>query len=465
MQEKTLKEIAELIRKYDFEWSWYTDYPSAGFWKDDFQENNYKKALQWLVSKGENYPISLYFHFPFCPKRCYFCVCPSDITTEHKKVNNILKYQFKEIDMLNNFFNTNSFKPNIQLVHFGGGSPSFMNEEEIESLVEKMSLLADIGKLKEFSIEIDPRTIDKNKLVYYSKLGINRISFGIQDFDLKVQKAVNRVQSIQMVEELLSVRNLFKSVNFDLIYGMPFQTRASFRNTVNEIIRLSPDKISLNHMFYKPELLKHQKLMVSSAIPNFDENTMIFLDSVQRLSEEGYVRIGIDHFAKPTDILAIALKNKTLGRSPMGHTHVSEDSIGIGPWAMGRIANYYSQNNPTVSGYCDALDSGKFPVYRGYVLEKDDQIRRDIIKNIICFSSVHFTEIEEKYEINFKEYFKEELESLNFFVKEGMLEMYTERFNLTYLGRFFQRHICTCFDKLFKRKENYKHSRNISGKC
>ena len=467
MGKNSLKEIAELIEKYDFEWSWYSDYPPTGFWKNDFSEKDYKEALNSLILK-KNHPISLYFHFPFCPKRCFFCVCPSEITKETKNVDNFLKYQFKEIDLLMDFFDKRAFKPNIKLVHLGGGSPSFMNKEQITNLVQKMSLLVDINKLEEFSIEIDPRTVDKEKLVHYSELGINRISLGIQDFDDRVQKAVNRVQPKELIEELFSseIRSCFKSINFDLIYGMPLQTRESFKNTVEEVIKFSPDRISTGFMFYKPELLAHQRIMRPSEIPNFHEKTMMFLEAIQRFTEEGYVMIGIGHFTKPKDNLAIALKNRTMGRSQMGYTPgVSEDFIGFGPWAMGRILNYYYQNNHSVSDYCEVLNNGRFPVFRGYILSKDEMIRREVIREIICFSSVDYNKIEKKYGINFMDYFKEELKSLDFFVKEGMVEKSSDGFDLTYIGRFFQRHVCTCFDKLFKEKKKYRHSLHVSNRC
>lgn len=464
MEKLSPEEIVKLIEKYDFEWSWYSDYPPTGFWKNDFLVKDYKDALNKLVLK-KNHPLALYFHFPYCPKRCFFCVCANDLTNDSKKVDIYLKSQFKEIELIYDFFKKNDYKSNIKLIHLGGGSPSFMNESQIKSLIEKIELLVDINELQEFSIEVDPRTVNEEKLFYYSKLGINRISLGIQDFNPEVQGAINRVQSKEMVRELLSprVREAFKSINFDLIYGLPYQTRDSFKETIEEVIKFSPDRISTGFLFYNPGLLKHQQVMDSSKIPSFRDKNLMFIDAIKRFTEEGYVMIGIGHFAKPEDSLALAFKNKSLGRSQMGYTPgVAEDFIGFGPWAMGRILNYNYQNTHSVSEYMNLLDNEKFPVFRGYILNKDELIRRDVIKDIICFASLDYSKIEEKYGIIFKDYFEKELEKLDFFVREGMLIKKPNGFFLTDLGKFFQRHICTCFDKFFKGGEEYKHSREIS---
>lgn len=459
MTDKSIEEIATMMEKNNFEWSWYANHPNVGFWKEDFSDLKYREALDSLVTMGEDHVISLYFHFPFCPKQCWYCVCHTHITTNQEKINDMLMCQFKEIDMLNSFFESHSFKPNFKGLHLGGGSPSYMDKKQMQSVVKKINTLVTLDELKEFSIEVDPRVTSVDDLIYYSDLGVDRISFGIQDIDPNVQKSVNRNQPIEMAEKLLSVRHLFKSINFDLLYGLPSQTRTSFRKTIDEVIKFDPDKISLGYMCYRPDLVKHHRAMKDSEIPSFYESSLMFVETVDRLKKEGYLRIGIDHFAKERDPLGIALRNKTLGRAAMGHTNISEDLIGVGPWAMSRIGKYYSQNKAPYAGYSEGISKGEFSVFRGYILNKDDMIRRDVIRDIICFARLDYNEINSKYDIDFRSYFNEELKLLDSYVRDGMVKITSEGFILTPIGEFFKRHVCTCFDQLYRGKESYKFMR------
>lgn len=445
-----------LFNKYNERGSYYTAYPPSGLWLKGFSCNDYINALKEVFTKRTDIPLQLYVHFPFCKTQCWYCQCFQIVTNDRFKKRQMADYLLKELDLLFEFFVNNSITPNSQEIHLGGGSPSHMNIEEFDLLINKLQSYINIKELVEFAIEIDPRTVTKEKIKYYRDKGINRISFGIQDFNPNVQKAINRIQPIELIEELLVTRKLFKGVNFDLIYGLPLQTRESLKKTVDEVIRLSPDRIAFSILGYRPDVFKHNKLIKESDLPSFIETKLMWVDSYENFLEHGYERIGMDHFAKQDDELAKAKKDKKLFRNSMGYSPGRfHDNISLGPSGMTRLANYYFQNTYSLSDYCSDIDKRKFPIFRGYKLNDDDLIRRDIMNKLMTYYYLDFSNIEQKYNIDFTKYFREEINSLSDFVKEGILEISQDKITVTPLGNFFLRNICMVFDNLEK---DYKHN-------
>ena len=455
--ENTIKKInmdtmKKLLDKYDVSKAYmYGEYPHKNYWSRDFNETDYRNGLKELFSTQKNAPLLLYAHIPFCKRQCFYCTCRTFITKDYERVKNYLKNLYAEIDILRDFFYKNSVKPNFREIHIGGGSPTILYRKEFDELIEKLQGIVDIKNLDEFTIEIDPRVTGTDDLLYYHSKGINRISLGIQDFDLEVQKAVNRIQPYELTEKILAadIRKHFKSVNFDIICGLPKQTRETFRKTIDSVIKLSPDRICLLYLIAAPEFSIHQKLMKKSELPNVYERTLYFLEARETLINSGYVNIGVDHFAKPTDAVAIGLKNKTLFWNGLGYTPGRYHSIiGIGTSSAHRISDYYYAHNVyPLADYAASVTQGKFPIYRGYKLNNDDIIRRDIIHHLRTYFSVNFSEFEKKYNIIFKEYFREEKNKLAEFEKDGILMNSDTSINITEIGKNFAPLVCRAFDK------------------
>ncbi|OGL46313.1 MAG: oxygen-independent coproporphyrinogen III oxidase [Candidatus Schekmanbacteria bacterium RBG_16_38_10] len=446
-------EIINLINKYNVQGPYYTSYPTGKVWSDDFRAADYKEALKDILNENKKIPLSLYIHFPFCVRLCNFCFCYTKITKNFNKIDAFLQTLYREIHLLKDFFTQNDYVPNIREIHLGGGSPSYMNKYEFKQLIAEISLLVDPHKLDEFTIEIDAITVNQDKLKLYHDSGINRISFGIQDFDPNVQDVIGRIQSPQLLEKLLipEIRESFKGVNFDLMYGLPLQTRASFSETLDTTLTLSPDRVAIYNYFHMPELYKHQAKISKSDLPDTIEKTMTFIDASNKLTSNNYEAIGIDHFAKLTDDLAIAKRNKTLRRHFMGYTAGrAPNLIGIGPSTLCGFTRYYAQNVYSLEEYASALSKNDFPILHGYKLTDDDIIRRDVINSLLCYFRVDFKDIESRYKITFNEYFEEELKLLDDLIKDGIL-IYSKNFiDMTPAGHFFVRNVCTLFDKYFK---------------
>ncbi|MBU3956388.1 oxygen-independent coproporphyrinogen III oxidase [bacterium] len=450
----SLKE--DLIKKYNVNGPYYTSYPILSEWSEQFADNDYKNGLTALCSGKQELPLFLYIHFPFCAKQCYYCICNSTITYNHSTTRNFLTHLSREIDMFYDFFKKRSFIPKVKMVHIGGGTPNLMNEEEFEFLLKQIRKLVNLKDLNEFAMEIDPRTVNKQKLKYYSDKGVNRISFGIQDFDTYVQKAINRTQSFEMVDQLLSpeIRKHFKSINFDILYGLPLQSRETFRKTIENVKKLSPDRITLLKYAHVPERIKHQRLIKKEDIPNYIDSTLMFVESIDSLVSAGYEYIGIDHFAKSSDSLARANKNKTLWRNFLGVSPGGmHNTIGIGVTSTSSVNDYYAQNVYSVEEYYQSIKKNVFPIFRGFKLSTDDLIRREIIHSIICNYCLDFADIERKYKIKFKEYFRKEMNLLKYLEEDNMIKVYKASFKVTSLGRVFIRHICKVFDKFTRNKK------------
>ncbi len=460
-----MKEIVstKLIKKYDTGGAYYTSYPTGKVWSNELDEAEYKNALIGMINNEEDVPLTLYIHIPFCVRLCKFCFCYTTITKNHDKIKTFVKVLFQEISLLKKLFNEHCYKPNIKEIHLGGGSPSYMTKEDFLQLIAYIKLLVDPSTLDEFAIEIDAINVTRDKLKLYHQCGITRISFGIQDFDSKVQEAIGRVQTPQLIEGLLGsgTRKLFKGVNFDLMYGLPLQTRKSFDKTINTVLKLSPDRIALYNYLHMPDLYKHQAKISTADLPDIVEKTMIFVDTTQKFNENGYESIGIDHFAKASDDLVTAKVNKLLTRHFMGYTagrapHI----IGLGPSSLGGYKGYYAQNVYSIEEYRSILAESNLPVLRGYKINSDDVIRRDVINNLLCYFNLDYGIIESRYQIDFNEYFREELKLLDRFVADGILEHSIDSISITPVGQLFTRHVCALFDKYLVPSFNGQNTSN-----
>ena len=458
MQEQTISQ--ELVDKYDVKASYFTAYPPTGVWPENFNSADFVNVLKNIDrKKEEGYPLNLYVHFPFCHYQCYFCQCYQSVTYDKVKIRKALQYLMVEIDLIKKIFEENSVKSEIKEVHLGGGTPSILDPEDFDKLVEKLGSLVTIKNLDEFAMEIDPRTVTKDKIKYFASKGINRISFGVQDFDPKVQKAVNRINSFELIQDLSSheIRKLFKGLNFDLIYGMPYQTRETWKKTIELVLQIFPDRLAVSNLGYRPDIFPHNRLIKESDLPNALERYMMWEDTLELLTKGGYVRVGRDHFAKSGDDLGKAVYNRTLHRNTMGYTPGrSVDTIGIGPSSLTRIHDYYFQKAYDLEKYYKVLAEGEFPIIRGYHLNKSDLIRRSIMFKILSYFKVNFKELEDKYNIDFRQYFKNELDSgkLKDLINDKLVVLTPEGLEATNLGRSFLRNICYVFDN----SEGYEHN-------
>lgn len=449
-----------LIDKYlNAKGSFYTSYPGVGLWNDDYyqtSENNLLKKIDFSE------PTNIYIHFPFCEHQCYYCICHTVISNNREKMDKFMKYILKEIDIMSDFFEKNNIQPNIQEIHLGGGSPTLMTQNDLNNLNKKLSKFIEFDKIKEYNIEIDFRTIDKSDLEFYHSIGINRLSFGIQDFDLKVQEGINRVQDKSVLESLLTpeIKKMFSSINFDLIYGFPFQTTDTFIKTIDTVMQFDPDRISLYNYGHRPEAYPHHGLMNTEYLPDDLEKIDIKFNSIDSLHKHGYTMIGIDHFAKNTDTLCEAKKDNRISRSFMGYTPGRCPNIlGIGPSSMSSIEEYYFQNVYDLKQYYSLLDEDKLPIFRGYKLNEDDIIRREVINNLMTNFMVDFDRINARFGIYFIDYFKNELESLQELIDDKIINLNSNSITITEVGENFARNVAKLFDKYFSEDIAFGHSK------
>ena len=439
---------------------YYNCYPILGNWKNYSEiKVDYRKSVIDFFKNNNDKPISLYLHIPYCAKLCYYCCCRLHVSNNRQVINNFVKALIKEINLFNDLLKENNLNLNIKDIHFGGGTPSHLTVLEIEEIIQNLKKFIDFKNLTEFSMEIDPRIVEPENFKIYSKLGIDRISFGVQDFDPLVQKKINREQPFELIEKLMkdNLNKYFKGVNFDLLYGLPAQTRDTFNKTIELTKQLSPERITLIKYAHIPNKVKHMRMIKEEDLPDKNDLPLIFMDSTQKLIEAGYDWVGIDHFAKKTDELSIAKNNGKVYRNFGGETPgYTKDMISLGPTSTSGFGNYYFQNTYDLKEYQEIVNSGKFPISRGYVLNKDDIIRRDCNFSLQCNQVLDINKISEKYKINFKNYFKEEIQQLEKKQDLGMLNLNNDFIKVTTYGRYFVRHICQIFDTFFDYNKEYE---------
>lgn len=450
MIESVAEPISEsLIRQYDVSGPRYTSYPTADRFVEAFTAEDYIQALEQRRSGASALalPLSLYVHIPFCESLCYYCACNKIITKHHDRATAYIKYLSREIDLHIQHMGVGQ---SVSQLHFGGGSPTFLSDDELREVMGMLRRNFNLTPNGEYSIEIDPRTIDKNRLDALADMGFNRLSFGVQDFEPAVQKAVHRIQPAEQVFELVHAARErgFESINVDLIYGLPEQTPESVDRTMAQISELKPDRIALYAYAHLPERFKPQRRISSTEIPTAASKVTMLSRSMAALMAAGYVYIGMDHFALPGDSLAIAKRQGRLHRNFQGYsTQPDCDMIGLGVSSIGRVGASYSQNAKTLEEYYDFLDQGHFPIVKGLALSKDDLVRRSVIMALMCQGRLAFESIELAYLIKFKEYFAKEMEILKAQVEEGLVELDDSGIKVTSKGWFFVRAVAMVFDR------------------
>jgi len=450
MMETTAVPISEsLIRQYDVSGPRYTSYPTADRFVEAFTAQDYIQALEQRCSGAAALalPLSLYVHIPFCESLCYYCACNKIITKHHDRAAAYINYLSREVDLHVKHMGAGQL---VSQLHFGGGSPTFLSDDELRQVMGMLRRNFKLAPNGEYSIEIDPRTIDNQRLDALAEMGFNRLSFGVQDFDPAVQKAVHRVQPAEQVFELVHAARArgFESINVDLIYGLPEQTPESVDRTMAQISALKPDRIALYAYAHLPERFKPQRRISSTEIPTAASKVTMLSRSMAALMAAGYVYIGMDHFALPEDSLAVAKRQGRLQRNFQGYsTQPDCDMIGLGVSSIGRVGPTYSQNAKTLEEYYDFLDQGQFPIVKGLALTKDDLLRRSVIMALMCQGRLSYESIELAYLIKFKDYFAKELEVLQGQVQEGLVELEDSGIRVTEKGWFFVRAVAMVFDK------------------
>ena len=449
---------AKLIRRYDKSGPRYTSYPTAVQFHEGFDEARYKELAAATNQESHPRPLSLYFHIPFCNTVCYYCGCNKIVTKDRTRAAPYLDRLHKEIALQGELFDRS--RPVDQL-HWGGGTPTFISHDEMRTLMNKtrehFSLHED--DRGEYSIEVDPREVGPGSLPLLRELGFNRLSMGVQDFNPLVQKAVNRIQSREQTLGVLNeARELgFRSINMDLIYGLPHQSVSSFSETLREVIDADPDRLSVFNYAHLPEMFKPQRRINVEDLPSPEEKLNILQAAINLLIEAGYVYIGMDHFAKPGDELAVAQREGSLYRNFQGYsTHASCDMIGMGVTSIGSVGNSFSQNARTEDEYHAALDQDRLPIFRGYELNDDDVLRREVITQLICHFRLDFSAIEQQYKITFADYFAAELGILTKMQADGLLNLSESGIEVTPAGVLLIRNICMVFDAyLGSREQRY----------
>lgn len=451
----------ELLQRFDVPGPRYTSYPTADRFTKEFGAEDFKKVLNARGTGENTADLSLYVHIPFCANVCFFCGCNKEVTKDHCRSKEYLEVLSKECELVSAEIGGN--KEVVQL-HFGGGSPTFLNNEEIFQVMDIIRSHFALAPDAEISIEVDPRSTPVDKVEVLAKAGFNRMSIGVQDFDNRVQIAVNRVQPFEMTKAVLDAAraNGFKSINMDLIYGLPFQSRKTFEMTLDKVIELSPDRIALYHFAHLPEHFKPQRRINAEDLPSTPEKVGIMMDAIKRLSANGYHFIGMDHFAKVTDELAKAQENGTLQRNFQGYSTKPEcDMVALGVSSISKVNGCYAANPRDLESYYAAIRSGNLATNRGYLLNDDDRLRAKVIMELMCQFKVVKADIEKKFDINFNEYFDFELNNLKHFEAEGLVRLEPDYIEVTPKGKLLVRAVAMNFDRYLREDERVRRYSRI----
>ncbi|WP_153146089.1 oxygen-independent coproporphyrinogen III oxidase [Dechloromonas sp. H13] len=440
----------QIIRRFDVNGPRYTSYPTADRFVEAFDS---EAAKLWLGKRnigGISRPLSLYFHIPFCNTICYYCACNKIITKDHGRSAKYLKYLAKEVALQSEYLDGNH---EVIQLHWGGGTPTFLSHDEMRQLMgvtRKHFKLLDGG---EYSIEVDPRKVDRETVALLGELGFNRMSVGVQDFDERVQQAVNRIQSEEETANVIDAAraNGFKSVSVDLIYGLPHQTVMGFNRTLERVLAMDPDRLSIYNYAHLPSLFKPQRRIAEPDLPSADAKLQILALAIRKLTEAGYVFIGMDHFAKPDDELAVAQRQGRLHRNFQGYsTYADCDMLSFGISSIGKVGPTYSQNVKTLDEYYDRLDAHMLPVFRGIELTADDILRRSIIQALMCHFELSIESIESAHLIDFHKYFAAELDDLREMEHAGLVKVEREWITVLPPGRMLVRIISMVFDRYLR---------------
>jgi oxygen-independent coproporphyrinogen-3 oxidase len=447
----TLKQVrfdSELIKRYDLAGPRYTSYPTALQFHEGFDAETYRRYV--AVSNDELIPapLSLYVHLPFCRSLCYYCGCTKKITRHDEHGIAYLEQLHREIHMQGRLFDRDR---QVTQLHYGGGTPTFFDDTQLKRLMAELkdAFNFDESDEREFSIEVDPRTVGTERLAALADLGFNRISLGVQDLDPEVQQAVNRVQDpATTLAMVAAARNLgYNSVSIDLIYGLPLQTPDRFARTLDAVVEVRPDRLAVYNYAHMPHIFRAQRLIREEDLPSPEIKLELMKLTIDRLTRAGYVYIGMDHFALPGDELSQALEAGTLQRNFQGYSTRSEcDLIGLGVSAIGRIGDCYAQNIKEIQRWKATVARDELPIWRGIRLTAEDRLRRGVIEAIMCGGLVKFERFERAFDIDFSEYFAAELERLQRFAADGLIELDEDRIEATPAGRLLLRAIAMVFD-------------------
>ncbi len=456
----SLKVDLELVKKYNVAGPRYTSYPPA---------TKFTEAVTWpemaeriLENNRTERDLSLYFHIPFCETLCWYCGCTTVITLNHSQGTTYVNYLDKEVAQMCTLLNP---RRKVVQLHWGGGSPTFLHPDEIRKLGEVIHRHFTFSPELEAGVEIDPRRLTRDHIVALREVGFNRASIGVQDFDPKVQEAVHRIQPRELTEQVLGwARELgFSSVNFDLIYGLPGQTVESFNRTLDIVLSLEPDRLAVFSYAHVPWVKPAQKILEHKALPVAEVKLQLLKTVIERLTENNrYVYIGMDHFARPNDELAVAQKRKQLQRNFQGYsTRAGSDIYGFGMSSISQIPDVYWQSEKDLPKYYAALDAGQVPLVRGYVVSEEDKIRRETIMRVMCDLSLDYAAMSQRLGIDFQAHFERELESLAGFEADGLVRRSPTGMEVTDTGRLFIRNIAMSFDNTLAPVSERKHSRTI----
>lgn len=444
----------DLIVRYGGRGPRYTSYPTALQFNDRLTPDDYRaKAAE---SNDSDVPLSLYVHIPFCHSLCYYCGCNKIVTRNEQRVARYMEMLYREIDMQSALFDKSR---KVEQLHFGGGTPTYLDREQLGALMEYLrgAFNFDNGDEREFSIEVDPRTVDAGRIQELWDLGFNRLSLGIQDFNENVQKAVNRAQSPEEVQALVDSARAagFGSISFDLIYGLPHQTVESFDRTLDVVIAMKPDRLAVYNYAHLPQRFKGQRMINAGDIPAPDVKLDLLHHTIDKLCGEGYIYIGMDHFALPGDELVLAREDGTLQRNFQGYsTHRQCDLIALGVSGIGGIGNMFAQNAVTTMEYEEIIERGELPIKKGLLVDDDDLVRAAVIQDLMCYDSLDFDAFGDRHGIDFRDYFAEEVKQLDVLEEDGLIVLSDRGIGITPKGRLLLRNIAMTFDRYINLAEN-----------
>ena len=444
----------DLVVRYGGRGPRYTSYPTALQFNDELTQADYEAKAK--ESNNSDVPLSLYVHVPFCHSLCYYCGCNKIVTRNEERVSRYMEMLYKEIEMQSKLFDR---KREVEQLHFGGGTPTYLDKEQLAALMDHLraSFTFDESDAHEFSIEVDPRTVDAERIRELRALGFNRLSLGIQDFHEPVQKAVNRAQTPEEVQALMdSAREAgFGSISFDLIYGLPLQSVETFDKTLDVVIAMKPDRLAVYNYAHLPQRFKGQRMINSDDIPTPETKLDLLHHTIDKLCDAGFIYIGMDHFALPDDELVLARQNGTLQRNFQGYsTHRQCDMIALGVSGIGSIGNMFAQNSITTLEYEEIIERGELPIVKGLLIDDDDLIRAAVIQDLMCYDSLSFDDFGNEHGIDFREYFAAEIKKLDVLEEDDLIVLSDAGIEITPRGRLLLRNIAMTFDRYIDLEEN-----------
>jgi oxygen-independent coproporphyrinogen-3 oxidase len=438
-----------LLKRFDRPGPRYTSYPTAPIFSAEYDEKRFEADLI-RNNDGNKAPLSLYLHIPFCDTLCYFCGCNMLVTRNRDYIQQYMVTLKQEIDRVSSYINK---QRKVTQVAWGGGTPSYLTPDQIDDLCEFLHSKFNFAPDAEISVEIDPRDLTLEHMKAFRRGGVNRVSLGVQDFNEQVQNAVNRIQPERITVDAIEWSKTLgiDSVNIDLIYGLPFQTLQSFQNTLEKVVQLSPNRIAVFNFAYVPWMKPHQKLIHQEDLPSPELKLQLLKATIETLTKAGYEYIGMDHFAKPDDELAVARREKTLHRNFQGYsTRAGADLFGFGMSAISHFGDVYAQNGKTVPQYAEAVTRSRFATHVGYKMTRDDIIRKYVIMRLMCDLEVVKADVEEWFDVSFDEYFDQSLIQLHEFIQLGLVRNTLEKVIIEGTGRLLLRNIAMCFDAYIK---------------